>query len=84
MDQCLFNSLTHSCLTTGRATALAIAGGYDTFPKKISKGLPREKIIHSIRDGILANFYRYLMSGICIQLISNISVEFHPIPISDI
>ncbi len=33
MDQCLFNSLTHYSLTTGRATALAIAGGYDTVVK---------------------------------------------------
>ncbi len=29
MDQSLFITSTHSCLTTSRATALAIAGGYD-------------------------------------------------------
>ncbi len=31
MDQSLFITSTHSCLTTSRATALAIAGGYDTL-----------------------------------------------------
>ncbi len=33
MDQSLFITSTHSCLTTSRATALAIAGGYDMCNK---------------------------------------------------